>query len=144
MNYAQRHAQEGFTLIEILIAFALVMIMGGVVFVSYRGIVAKNAAKATVESLRVIRNALEQYREDVGEYPASLRDLLKKPADEKASEQWAGPYIETKKGDIKDGFNHPFHYAVTPGGEHPYELYSYGPNDKGSPKSEWIDVWKKL
>lgn len=144
MNYVQRQAQEGFTLIEILIAFALVMIMGGVVFVSYRGVVAKNARKATIESLRVIRNALESYREDNGEYPASLRDLLKKPTDEKAAEQWAGPYIETKKGDIKDGFGNAFHYAVSAGGEHPYELYSYGANGKGSPKTEWIDAWKVL
>jgi general secretion pathway protein G len=119
------------------------MIMGGVVFVSYRGIVAKNARKATIESLRVIRNALEQYREDFGEYPAQLRDLIKKPADEKIAEQWQ-PYIETKKGELLDGFKNPFHYAVTPGGEHPYELYSYGANGKGSPKSEWIDVWKVL
>jgi general secretion pathway protein G len=141
MNYAQRQAQEGFTLVEILIAFALVMIMGAVVFVSYRGIVAKNAAKATIESMRVIRNALNDYREDTGKYPDSLRDLLKKPTDE---ENWAGPYVESKKGEIKDGFNNPFYYAATPDGEHPYELYSYGPNGKGSPKSEWIDAWKKL
>lgn len=144
MNYTQRHVQEGFTLVEILIAFALVMIMGGVVFVSYKGVVAKNARKATIESLRVIRGALESYRDDTGEYPAALRDLIKKPTDEKAAEQWAGPYIETKKGEILDGFKKPFHYAVTQGGENPYELYSYGPNGKGSPKSEWIDAWKVL
>ena len=46
MNYAHKHAQEGFTLIEILIAFALVMIMGGVVFVSYRGYCGRKCRKS--------------------------------------------------------------------------------------------------
>lgn len=145
MNYVQKQVQEGFTLVEILIAFALVLIMGGVVFVSYRGIVAKNAATATIESMRVIRNALEQFRDDTGEYPSSLRDLLKKPTDEKIAEQWQGPYIETKKGELKDGWGVPFHYAATPGGENEYELYSYG-NKKGKsgPKEARLDAWKKL
>ena len=144
MNYANKHAQEGFTLIEILIAFALVMILGGVVYVSTKGIVERNRRTATLESMRVIRNALEQFREDFDQYPSSLRDLIKKPADEKIAEEW-NPYIETKKGELKDGWGQPFHYAPTPGGEHEYELYSYGSKQgKSAPKSGWLDVWKKL
>lgn len=145
MNYAHKHAQEGFTLIEILIAFALVMVLGGVVYVSTRGVVERNRKTATLESMRVIRNALEQYRDDVGEYPASLRDLTKAPTDEKLAESWQGPYVESKKGELKDGWGVSFAYNPTPGAEHEYELISYGSKQgKSAPKTGWIDAWKKL
>ena len=69
-----------------------------------------------------------------------LRDLGKKPSDEK-TDALERPYIESKE-EPKDGFGNKFHYAVTPGAENPYELYSYGPKGKGAPKKEWIDAWK--
>ncbi len=145
MNYTNKHAQEGFTLIEILIAFALVAVLGGVAYVSYSGIVERNSKTATIETMRVLRDGLERYRDDVGEYPASLKDLVKKPTDEKATERWEGPYVETKRGEIKDAWGQPFYYAPTAGGDNEYELYSYG-NKKGKngPKDKKLDAWKKL
>jgi hypothetical protein len=41
----------------------------------------------------------------------------------------------------KDGWKQPFIYNLTEGGEHPYELLSKG--KKGTPRAEWLDVWKQ-
>jgi general secretion pathway protein G len=141
----QKHAQDGFTLVEILIAAALVMILGGIVTYSVQGILESNRKKSTALSLKFIRDRIEAYNDDTGEYPRNLVDLIKKPADEKIAESWDGPYITAKKGEVpKDGWNKPFHYEPTEGGEHPFELYSYGSKrGKGTPKSEWIDAWKQ-
>lgn len=136
------HAKSGFTLIEILIAVAIVAIMAGgsfYVFGTYRK---RSAITSTKSSLRVLSTAIEQYELDTGEHPTTLRDLVTRPSNENISEKWIGPYIEGKNV-FKDGFGIEFHYAPTPDGEHPYELYSYGgPRKKSAPKKEWIDVWK--
>jgi general secretion pathway protein G len=135
-----KHSKDGFTLIEILIAVALVLILGGIATFSYRGIVAASARKATLTTLKTIRSVIEQYEGDIGELPESLRDLVKKPSNEKAAENWQGPYLEKE---AKDGWKHAFYYSPTAEGDHPYALYSYGPKGKGAPKTEWIDAWKQ-
>jgi general secretion pathway protein G len=133
--------KDGFTLIEILIAVALVLILGGIATFSYRGILASSARKATITTLKAIKNAIDNYETDIGELPENLRDLVKKPSNEKAAENWHAPYMDKEP---KDGWKHAFYYSPTPeGGEHPYALYSYGPKGKGAPKNEWIDVWKQ-
>ena len=145
MDYVRTHAQKGFTLIEILIAFALVAVLGGIAVYSYQSVVDRNARTATLATMRAISDQLETYRDDVGEYPAELRDLIVKPADEKTAELWQGPYLQVKRGEIRDGWGKPFQYKPTPGAEHEYELISYGSKKgKTGPKSAWLDVWKKL
>lgn len=145
MNYVEKptHVQDGFTLVEILIAAALVMILGGIITYSTRGILESNKKNATIASMKVIKEALNRYAEDNdGDYPQSLLDLVKKPADEKAAANWDGPYLETKKGETpKDAWKQPFVYNLTEGGEHPYELLSK--KGKGTPRAEWIDAWKQ-
>lgn len=75
-----------------------------------------------------------------GQYPARLNDLLKKPADEKIARKWEGPYLKAKEVP-EDAWGSKYVYKLTPQAEHKYDLYSYGPNGKGSPKEEWISVW---
>lgn len=135
------NARSGFTLVEMLIVLAImgiVIAVGTPAYLSYKRGAQKRATAATIRNVKI---ALEQFREDAGDYPTSLRDLVKKPTDEKA-EGWDGPYLSSKD-EPKDGFGNKFHYAVTPGAENPYELYSYGRKGKGAPKDEWIDAWKQ-
>lgn len=138
MSYKERNMQEGFTLVEILIASALVMILGALATYSYRGILESNKKRSTIASMKTIRSALEQYQENEGDYPQSLNDLVNKPADEQAGANWDGPYMDKVP---KDGWKQPFVYNLTEGGAHSYELYSK--KSKGTPKAEWIDAWKQ-
>ena len=137
----RENIQKGFTLVEMLIVLAIMGIVIAVATPAYLTYKRGAQKRATLANIRNIKLALEQYREDVSDYPASLRDLVKKPTDEK-SEGWDGPYLSSKD-EPKDGFGNKFHYAVTPGAENPYELYSYGRKGKGAPKDEWIDAWKQ-
>lgn len=135
-----KNARSGFSLIELLVVIAIMGILGAVIVPAYTAYRRRAARQATVSSMRVITFALEQYKEDMGEYPASLKDLIKAPAEN--ADQWQGPYVKSKDTP-KDGFGNPFGYSVTQGGERPYELYSYGAGGKGAPKNEWIDAWKQ-
>lgn len=138
MNIA-KNARSGFTLVEMLVVLAIIGILFAVITPAYNAYKKRAGRQATISSMRVITLALEQYKEDMGEYPPSLKDLVKAPTEN--ADQWQGPYIKSKETP-KDGFGNPFGYSVTPGGENPYELYSYGKDGKGSPKKEWIDAWK--
>lgn len=136
-----RVSQDGFTLIEILIAIALVAIMGAIAapFVLKRFEAGKR--NATVVQLKSLKAALEHYYIDVGQYPETLRDLVKEPSNEEAKARWQGPYLEAKDTP-QDGWSRKIQYKLTGEGEHPYDLYSYGPKGSSASKSEWLDVWK--
>lgn len=131
--------RSGFSIMEIMIVIAIMGLIAGVVgpkVVNYL----KNARTSTVkQSLLGLKGTIEMFNAQVGDYPDSLKDLYKKPANEELAKDWAGPYIEEKK--LVDPWKSKFQYAKTPGQKHPFELYSYGPNKKAASKDERIDVW---
>lgn len=140
MEYHKEHTKHGFSLIEIMIAVAIVAIMGIAAWqIGSRAMarVYKSRAKTTVEMLS---NEITQFHLDVGQYPARLRDLVKRPDDENIGKKWQGPYVP-KEDMLTDPWGNPYQYQVTPGQAHPYELFSFGPNGREAPKVEHIGVW---
>lgn len=138
----QRSSKDGFTLIEMMVAIAILAILAVVIapnFMGYLQTARKTKASATI---RTLDQAITLYNIQVGQYPQSLKDLVRRPTDEKLAYKWQeGGYLKGKEIPV-DPWGNTFKYRLTPGQEHPYELYSYGPNGPGAPKVEWIDVWK--
>jgi general secretion pathway protein G len=135
-------ARPGFSLMEILIALLIVGIMAAVGGYALQGYLSRAAKTSTKTTLKVLKNAIMLYEADTGRLPASLRDLAKQPRDEKVAKKWEGPYIQGDSLPL-DGYKKKFIYKPESDGTHPYQLYSFGPNGKGAPKSEWISVWDK-
>ncbi len=135
-----RGAREGFTLIEILVAIAIVAILTMVVAPNLLKYVTEGGETATKASMRALKTAINQFSYKMGDPPISLRDLVRKPKEEKFAKKWTGSYLDSK--DVPpDGWGTPFKYENKGKEGHPYELYSYGPKGKGGPKDEWISVW---
>jgi general secretion pathway protein G len=136
----RRYAQEGFSLIEIMIAIAIIAIIavtvGPLALNQYR----KAQIKGAESDLRGIQQGIDLYYADIGQYPTSLRDLVKRPEDEAIARKWHEGYLKGKDTP-KDRWGNKYEYELTPGKEHPYELYSYGPKSKGAPKNEQINAW---
>lgn len=140
MNHVSKYARAGFTLAEILIAIVIVAIMAMIAIPAYNKYQERAQKTSTIATLKNIRLAIQSFNSDTGQYPEVLQDLIKKPLNEELAKDWNGPYLEGK--DIpKDGWKHPFQYQVTAGGEHEFELYSYGPKGKTAARTEWISVW---
>ncbi len=121
--------KKGFTLIELLVAIAVIGILMAGTFYLINTVRERARLSTSQTRLRNIQGAILSYEADTGEIPQTLDDL--------ASQKGRGPYI--KKPDLKDGWNNKFNYRITPEGDKPYELYSFGSSQgKRTPKNKWI------
>lgn len=145
-NSHLKYARAGFTLMEILIAVMIIGLLGAMIGPALFSVYKNQQISATQASLKGIKDGIDMYKMHTGQYPNLLKDLVKKPksSDERIAKKWRGPYVG-KEGatDVPDdSFGNKLYYKLTPGGgKRPYELKSWGPNGKGSPKEEWISVW---
>ena len=123
------HRKSGFSLLEILIAIALVALLASVALNQLTGIFGENQEEAA--RLFVTSNselALTRYRLDVGNFPTTeqgLDALLKAPAGKE--NRWGGPYI--KESPI-DPWGNPYKYRF-PGernisGNRSFDIWSLG------------------
>lgn len=135
--------KNGFGMIEIIIYVAIMALLAGIAGPMYFSYM-KNAAKTkTTANLDLIKNEINRYHGDIGRFPRTLDDLVDKPdADDPVAKRWNGPYLEVKGGGLPtDGWNRDFYYTVTPGGAHPYELYSFGPEGEEGPEDQRVSAW---
>jgi general secretion pathway protein G len=71
-----RRSDGGWTLIELMVVIALIMILATMALVQYRNSVT-SAKEATLKSqLFIMRDAIDQYYADKGKYPDSLQTLV--------------------------------------------------------------------
>lgn len=136
----KRIARAGFSLMEIMIAVTILGLVMAMVGPALQNTLKKGKIRTTKSTMRSFKDAIASYQMEVGQLPQTLKDLIKKPREERAAKKWEGPYIE--KEDIpEDPWGENFVYKLTPGSKHPYEMYSRGPNGAEAPKEEWISVW---
>src|SRR5208283_6190820 len=112
-----RRGPAGFTLIEILLVIAIILMLASamVVFVLPQQ---KGAEKNTTKlMLQQVAAALDTYRLNLGHYPTEqeggLDALLKKPTFENESmgEKWQGPYLKPGTT-LEDPWGHKIHYEL--------------------------------
>ena len=136
--------RAGFSLVEIMIALAIVGLIMAVAIPKYNEFKEKGSRTATIASLRNFKGLIEQYSEDLeGKIPEKLEDLMTRPSnlDAELAPKWTG-YLEGKKMPV-DGWGRKFQYKPTPGAEHEYELFSLGAKD-GKQKGVKLDVWQDI
>ncbi len=104
---------KGFTLIEMLIVIVVIAILALIVIPRLLG-AGRKAKEATLRGdLHQLRNAIQQFEADCGDYPASTDDLMTAPAAGSNGGTgialdvagWQGPYLRTPDGNLpKDPF----------------------------------------
>jgi general secretion pathway protein G len=132
MTIKQKTLQPGFSFIEMMIVLVIMGILMTMVGPRVMGLLGKGKKASTQSALKVVNQAIKQYKFDVGRLPDRLDDLIKKP--ENAS-GWDGPYAgdeDSANPEVqKDGWDQELVYVKkAPGTTPAYELYSNGDPEK--------------
>jgi prepilin-type N-terminal cleavage/methylation domain len=140
MILSQKKCNPGFTLIEILIAVAIVGLFMAIAGPAAMQMLKKSRMNAMRTGLRGLRSTIEMYNADTGVYPDKLTDLLKCPSEELKS-KWMGGDLSLHYVDKleKDPWNHDFVYERKEYNGNPYTLYSHGPD--GTKSKVKFHVW---
>ncbi len=108
MSRMVNRKHKGFTLIEMLIVIVVIAILALIVIPRLLG-AGRKAKEATLRGdLHQIRNAIQQFEADCGDYPAAIVDLQTRPADGSNGGNsiqldvngWQGPYLRTPDGNL--------------------------------------------
>ncbi len=128
---------RGFTLLELLVVMVIIGLLAGYVAPRYFAQVGKSEVKAARAQIDAFEKALEAYRLDTGNYPASehgLEALVKNVAVEP---KWQGPYL--KKALPPDPWDRPYLYKQ-PGEHGDYDILSTGRDGKPGGRAENADI----
>lgn len=137
-----RSLRRGFTLLEILLALAILGMLVGLAVINVDSILGNSSnAAAKIFVNDSIKLPLTSYRIAMGDYPSTaegLQALIAAPASK--AEQWHGPYFSDPKIPVDPwGETYIYHY---PGVHNPkgYDIYSKGP-DKVEGTADDIGNW---
>lgn len=126
------NSRSAFTLIEILLALAIVGLLAGLAITNSDKIFGgSQEAVAKIFVRDSLKTSLTRYRIDLGDYPSTaegLNALLAAPASK--ADRWRGPYAETPGGKLPlDPWGEAYRYRY-PGTKNKgsYDLYSVGPD----------------
>lgn len=107
-------AEAGYTLTEMLVVILIISLIAAVLTPSLLGQLSRSRAKTAALQIDTTTAALENYREDMGQYPSSsegLTALVSAPAEG----AWLGPYLKDKKS-LNDPWGRPLVYALNADG----------------------------
>ena len=125
-----RRRRRGFTLMEILLVLAILVVLGSLVTFGYVTIQRNAMMDSAKTQIRMFEQAVDMYRLDVGKYPSGdqgLQALRLQPPDAPVN-KWRGPYIQVEIP--TDPWGNPYQYQeITDSLNQPsFEVISNGPD----------------
>lgn len=121
---ATRKTRSGYSLMEVLIAVAIIAVLATLVGPRLLGQLDRSKVTAATTQIRMIETALDTMRLDIGRYPTEEEGLgLLQTSNEAVSAMWSGPYLDG--GLPQDPWGRPYQYRV--GGDSDRgQVFSYG------------------
>ncbi|WP_296657349.1 type II secretion system major pseudopilin GspG [Paraburkholderia sp.] len=116
-------AQQGFTLLELLVVLLIIALLAGYVGPKLFSQVDKAKVKTTEAQMKTLGDALTQFRLDTGRYPGAEEGLDALVAEPQAAEGWNGPYLA--KAVPRDAWGRAYQWNV-PGRDSEAEIVSLG------------------
>jgi len=131
-------AQQGFTLVELLLVLVILALIGGLVLPGIIGKAEGAKVKAAASQVSRLSMAVESYYLDTGSTPESLQQLVE---DSGGDTGWNGPYVKTSA--LKDPWGRDYEY-VFPGEHGEFDIFSLGADGQpgGDGKNADINSWE--
>jgi general secretion pathway protein G len=136
-NHKSQAAQQGFTLLELLVVMVIIGLLASYVGPKYFSQIGKSEVKTAKAQMDALGKALDQYRLDTGHYPSTengLDALNTMPGNE---QKWQGPYLKKRVPD--DPWGKPYIYKM-PGTHSDYDLLSLGSDGSSGGKDTAADI----
>jgi general secretion pathway protein G len=141
MHSKENRSRKGFTILEIMAVVIIIGILASIVAFNVFGKVEEAKVKATKASLRVLDDAVIQFKLDTGRFPTEeegLKALVERPTDVTSYPE--GGYLKTRTVP-KDAWQHDFIYRLNPEMGGPFEVISLGADgeeggDAGTPNAD--------
>lgn len=124
LRYFQPRTRSGYSLMEVLIAVAIIAVLATLVGPRLLGQLDRSKVTAAQTQIRMIETSLDTMRLDIGRYPTQDEGLaLLQTPTESVSGMWAGPYLDG--GLPEDPWGRPYQYRVGTGTDRG-QVFSYG------------------
>lgn len=139
--------RQGFTLMEMLLVLAILVVLMGLVAPRILGTQKKADVSSAKTQIGLLKSALERYALDMKDFPQTeqgLAALAKSPTD-KEDTKWEGPYVSTAELP-KDPWGHDYQYEYPPThgevtGDSP-DIWSLGPDGEDGTDDDVVS-WSK-
>lgn len=119
-----RRRRGGFTLLEVLLVLAILVIMGSTVGYYIFGMQKKGYVRTTQTQLGMLEDTINLYAMDMGSPPQSLSGLRMRPDGAQNAHKWDGPYAE--KDIPADPWGNQYQYEI--GQDGTFNVWSMGPD----------------
>ena len=138
-----RQAEQGFTLVEMLVVITIIALVMGLVGPRVLNYLTQSKVKTAKIQIESLESALDLFFLDAGRYPTSsegLSALVQRPG---SVAVWNGPYL---KGNMvpNDPWGAPYIYR-SPGQHGSYDIVSHGANQQDGETGAQADItsWEK-
>ena len=125
---SNRPPRTGFTLLELLLVLAILVVIGGIVTVNIGGAATEAKINATKAQLNGLKNNIQMYQIRMNSLPETLEALRDGPSDSAKKAKWVAPIITEIP---TDAWENPLEYSVN---GNQYEIRSGGVD--GQPNTE--------
>ena len=138
-----RQAEQGFTLVEMLVVITIIALVMGLVGPRVLNYLTQSKVKTAKIQIESLESALDLFFLDAGRYPTSsegLSALIQRPG---SVAVWNGPYL---KGNMvpNDPWGAPYIYR-SPGQHGSYDIVSHGTNQRDGETGAQAEItsWEK-
>lgn len=132
--------QSGFSILEILVAVAIIAILSTVVVLNIAGAPGEARVAKAKQDIKTLESALEMYRLNNFTYPSTeqgLEALISRPSGTPAANNWRpGGYIKQLP---KDPWGQDYQF-LSPGSRGEYDLWTYGADGQSGGEAEAADI----
>jgi general secretion pathway protein G len=127
--------RSGFTLLEVMLVLAILVVMGSSVTYYFVGAQQKANTRQAISQISMLEDMLTAYHMDVGSYPSTsqgLAALRTSPPELANTNIWQGPYAA--KEIPPDPWRNPYQYELAAADQ--YMIWSWGPDQQNGTEDD--------